>query len=234
MSRLAPYRLHNGVLLDGLQPDFEHRLYALLTDERLQHKVHIVSGFRTRAQQQDLYDRWRAGTYNVPSVARPGTSRHESGRAADLGIGWGATFGWTLVHQVASKYGLHFPVRGEAWHVETKPGAPPLEETMTPEQDRMLRQIHRGMFQGLNPDVDAIGYPVLATNYVVQNALTVDGKQPFLPGQLRPSPPVDVAALVNVLAPMLVDAMKHDGPLELSVIEAAVTQALSKVRFTAA
>ena len=44
----------------------------------------ITSGYRTYAEQKSLYDRWKAGTFHAPSVARPGTSRHENGRALDL------------------------------------------------------------------------------------------------------------------------------------------------------
>lgn len=122
-EKLAPYRLSAATNVDGLDTGFAERLYRLLSDPRLEHRVHIVSGYRTYAQQADLYARWKAGTYDVPAVAKPGTSRHESGRAADLGIGWGTKFGWSHVHQVSGDYGLHYPVRGEAWHVETNPNA---------------------------------------------------------------------------------------------------------------
>lgn len=44
----------------------------------------VTSGYRSYAQQKSLYDRWKAGTFHAPSVARPGTSRHENGRALDL------------------------------------------------------------------------------------------------------------------------------------------------------
>ncbi len=43
--------------------------------------VPVVSGFRSRAQQQALWD--RRGSNRYP-VARPGTSRHETGRAIDV------------------------------------------------------------------------------------------------------------------------------------------------------
>jgi uncharacterized protein YcbK (DUF882 family) len=47
--------------------------------------VPIVSGFRSRAQQQALWD--RRGSNRYP-VARPGTSRHETGRAIDVPSGF--------------------------------------------------------------------------------------------------------------------------------------------------
>lgn len=232
MSRLAPYQLSDRVLLDGLEPGFERRVYGLLTDDRLEHRVNIVSAFRTYAQQLDLYTRWKAGTYDVPSVAKPGTSNHEKGLAVDLGLGWQSPYGWAHVHLVAVDYGLHFPVRGEAWHVETRPGAAPLEDDMTPEESRMLSQLHEAFFgrgQGLDPDTHSFGLAILSTNYTAQNALTVDGRQPFLPGQLTPAAPVDVAALANALAPLL--AVKvASGPVELSVLKAALVEALATIR----
>jgi hypothetical protein len=185
-ERLAPYKLSDRVLLDGLEDDFAERLYGLLSDPRLEHRVSIVSGFRTYEQQKALYDAWKAGTHNVPSVARPGTSRHETGRAADLDIGWQAPFGWGHVHAVAAEYGLLYPVRGEAWHTETAPGAAPLEEDMTPEQARQLNDIHFALvgarkFSGDSTSHD-LATPILSTNHTVQVGLTVNG-QPVTPDQ---------------------------------------------------
>lgn len=73
-------------------------------------RVTVSSGFRTRAQQQHLWDEYRAGRGNL--AARPGTSRHESGLAVDLG-GDAA-----LRAQLAAKYGLENTVPGEPWHFE--------------------------------------------------------------------------------------------------------------------
>lgn len=143
-DKLAPYKLTDRVLLEGLTDDFATRLYALMVDPRIEHRLNIVSAFRTYEQQTDLYNRWMNGTYDVPSVAKPGTSRHESGKAADLGIAWGTRYGWDHVHAVAADHGLHFPVRGEAWHAETTPGAAPVVEDydMTPLEAQQLNDIH--------------------------------------------------------------------------------------------
>jgi hypothetical protein len=143
-QRLAPYKLTDRVLLDGLEDDFATRLYGLLADPRLEHRVHIVSGFRTYAQQLDLYTRWKNGTYDVPSVAKPGTSRHETGRAADLGIGWGTSYGWSHVHLVSIDHGIHYPVRGEAWHAETRPGAAPVAAPIINVRKRTMFQWTQG------------------------------------------------------------------------------------------
>jgi LAS superfamily LD-carboxypeptidase LdcB len=50
-------------------------------DGLLGHPVPVVSGLRTRAQQQALWDRRHTNPY---PVARPGTSDHERGLAVDV------------------------------------------------------------------------------------------------------------------------------------------------------
>jgi hypothetical protein len=51
-------------------------------DGLLGHPVQVVSGLRTRAEQQALWDRRHTNPY---PVARPGTSDHERGLAVDVG-----------------------------------------------------------------------------------------------------------------------------------------------------
>lgn len=97
----------------GLQPNFASRLRAFI--EASGGRVMPGSGFRTIEEQTDLYNRWKAGTYNVPSVARPGKSKHNHGLAMDLRYGPGG-LEWAQAN--AARFGLHFPVRGENWHVE--------------------------------------------------------------------------------------------------------------------
>lgn len=46
--------------------------------------VEVIDAWRSRQAQQDAYDRWRVGLYDVPIVAKPGTSKHETGEAFDL------------------------------------------------------------------------------------------------------------------------------------------------------
>lgn len=73
-------------------------------------RVWIVSGWRSRAQQQTLYDEYVAGTGNL--AAKPGTSEHEAGRAVDFGGDLG------LAAQLARRFHLEQTVTGEAWHYE--------------------------------------------------------------------------------------------------------------------
>jgi hypothetical protein len=69
----------------------------------------IISGWRSRAQQEALYARYLAGG-NL--AARPGTSKHEKGLAVD----WGGNQG--IYQSIWRSLGGHFPVRGEPWHGE--------------------------------------------------------------------------------------------------------------------
>jgi LAS superfamily LD-carboxypeptidase LdcB len=50
-------------------------------DGLLGHPVHVVSGLRTRAEQEALWERRHTNPY---PVARPGTSDHERGLAIDV------------------------------------------------------------------------------------------------------------------------------------------------------
>lgn len=82
----------------------------------------ITSGFRTYEQQAKLY------AEKPGWAARPGTSNHERGIAADLAYkGSGQLPGW-LREKLAAEYGVSFPlanraVRPEPWHVEPNGGS---------------------------------------------------------------------------------------------------------------
>lgn len=83
-------------------------------------KIKINSGKRTREHQERLWQEALA-KYGDPEiadnwVARPGNSRHETGIAADLGYVDDALRQWA--HENAAKFGLHFPLSNEPWHIE--------------------------------------------------------------------------------------------------------------------
>jgi D-alanyl-D-alanine carboxypeptidase len=78
--------------------------------------VGIGSGWRSNQQQASLYNRWVSGQYDVPAVAKPGTSHHETGNAIDF------CGDLRLAQQIGRGLGLVFPVRGEAWHGELGEG----------------------------------------------------------------------------------------------------------------
>jgi hypothetical protein len=93
-----------------VNPVFAGRLAALAEDEGKQ--LFINSGTRTIAEQQAIWDSTpeeRRAAY----VARPGTSRHQFGIAADVG-GWAEN----ISDSKLSKYGLYRRVSYEPWHFE--------------------------------------------------------------------------------------------------------------------
>lgn len=77
-------------------------------------KIIISSGFRTFDEQVKLYALFMSG--GGPVAAVPGTSRHESGNAADAFIG-GVGLRDSAPNEAAAA-GLHFPVASENWHTE--------------------------------------------------------------------------------------------------------------------
>ena len=101
---------------EGLSSELLQRLAKL--GERMGQPVSVTSGQRTRAEQQALYDAYKAGRGNL--AAKPGTSNHESGNAADAKIGGKSLASNAKAKAVAGELGLHFPVPGEPWHVEVK------------------------------------------------------------------------------------------------------------------
>jgi len=73
----------------------------------------VTSGYRTTQQQAALYN---SGNGGVP-VARPGSSLHEKGLAADV---TGDSKTVQLLHSLAPQYGLEFPFANDPVHVQLK------------------------------------------------------------------------------------------------------------------
>lgn len=92
--------------LEGLDPTLRAIVNKIIAESG--GRVTVVSGFRTREEQQALYDAYRNGTGNL--AAKPGSSRHEHGFAVDFGGDL------ALAAQLARKYGLSNTVAGEPWH----------------------------------------------------------------------------------------------------------------------
>jgi len=92
--------------LDGVNPQLAAIARKIMAESG--GRITITSGRRDSAEQQVLYDRYKAG--NGPLAAKPGTSRHEHGEAIDFGGDMG------LLAQLARKYGLSNSVPGEPWH----------------------------------------------------------------------------------------------------------------------
>lgn len=100
---------------------FKAKLTAFLAAAKAAgHNIGITSGDRTRADQERLWQQALA-KYGDPEiadnwVARPGTSNHEKGEAADLGYKSPGSKEWARSN--AAFFGLTFPLSNEDWHIE--------------------------------------------------------------------------------------------------------------------
>lgn len=131
-------------------------------------KISITSGKRDPEKQKQLWaDALKK--YGDPEiadnwVARPGTSKHESGLAADLSFADAATKKW--FHENAAKYNLYFPMEHEPWHIQLQkeyekgvpgPAAPREKSTGNPHLDYIIQ--HESNFDphAQNPTSSAFG-----------------------------------------------------------------------------
>lgn len=92
---------------------------------KMRRYIWMGEGRRTHARQQQLWDEYVARNYSPPTVARPGTSNHETGNAADISLFMhGPDHEYTNVGNVSKargimrRLGLGLPVSGEPWHTE--------------------------------------------------------------------------------------------------------------------
>jgi LAS superfamily LD-carboxypeptidase LdcB len=74
----------------------------------------IRSGFRSHEMQQQLYREYQRGWGHL--AARPGYSKHQSGRAVDIYIDDYNVYEWLKQH--AREFGFKRTVKREAWHWE--------------------------------------------------------------------------------------------------------------------
>lgn len=96
--------------VQGMNSDFVNRLAKMFADNP---KLSLTSGFRTRAEQEKLYRE------KPHLAAKPGSSKHEKGLAADIGPS--SEYGW--IAKNLSKYGLSLPMPSkEPWHVQPSGG----------------------------------------------------------------------------------------------------------------
>jgi uncharacterized protein YcbK (DUF882 family) len=96
--------------LDG-SPELLAKLEALAAQRG--QKFHVTSGHRSIEEQQRLWDNRHSNPF---PVARPGTSRHQSGRAADVTVG-GQPIQNAISAAELRAAGLA-PLAGDAVHVE--------------------------------------------------------------------------------------------------------------------
>jgi hypothetical protein len=76
--------------------------------------IHVVSGFRTMAQQRYLYHLYKTGRGNL--AAPPGYSNHQSGHALDLNTSARGVYSYLANHGKAYRFKRTVP--SEAWHWE--------------------------------------------------------------------------------------------------------------------
>src|SRR5690606_28008637 len=82
--------------------------------------LRISSGYRSPERQAQLWEQALA-KYGSPEAARkwvapPGRSQHNHGFAVDLKFMTPAAREWA--HKQAGQFGLAFPLKNEAWHIE--------------------------------------------------------------------------------------------------------------------
>jgi len=117
------------VRTEELHPKFKYRLNQFFKDPRIAGRVKIVSGVRTLAQQQALYDKYKAGRGNLAANPMRRMSNgmrgsyHMSqeafggyGYAVDLRI-TGKGLSTAEVNRIAAEYGCVKTVPSEWWHV---------------------------------------------------------------------------------------------------------------------
>lgn len=163
-----------GVSVAFVEP-FATRLLRLL--DYFNGRVELESGFRSYEEQVELYRRYLAGG-NL--AAKPGTSNHERGEAADLDrVDMGLT--WFEVHTEAAARGLCFPVTGEPWHCE----ADPAYIDPTPEDDMTLDQLAQAFGGALDnegrivvPLADGNLYPLGNVLGFIHQEITTDASLP--------------------------------------------------------
>lgn len=99
-------------------PEYATRLQAFIAASG--GRITITSGFRSPERQAELF-RAAVAKYGSEAAARkwvapPGKSNHGKGIAADLGFADASAREWA--HANAARFGLHFPMSWEPWHIE--------------------------------------------------------------------------------------------------------------------
>ncbi|MBP6728228.1 MAG: M15 family metallopeptidase [Microthrixaceae bacterium] len=164
----------------NLQEPFASRLLQLL--DFFEHRLIIISGRRSYGEQRVLWERYLAGG-NL--AARPGTSNHERGLAADLER-TDPALSWAEVHAAGNRVGIWFPIIGENWHAEPSPD---WTEPLPEEPDMTLDQLAQAFGGALDtegrivvPLSDGQLYPLGNVLGFIHGELTRDE---LLPARIR-------------------------------------------------
>lgn len=133
---LTRVRTDGNENVEGLDPEFSSRLATMLQEapEEVRQAVSVDSGYRSVEHQRRL---WNAALTKYGSarkarrwVAPPGHSYHGKGLAVDLKYASPEAREW--IRDNAKKYGLHFPLSNENWHIEMQGSRKPRKRKRTP------------------------------------------------------------------------------------------------------
>ena len=107
-----------GYQPSGMYAPFQSAIDQMIADAP--GKISVASGYRTPERQAELWE-GAASKYPDPEVrdnwvARPGTSSHNYGLAADLSYADKKALEWA--QENAARYGLNFRMDNENWHIE--------------------------------------------------------------------------------------------------------------------
>ncbi len=122
---LSAYAVEGGAragAIEGLQPGFSAGIGQMFADAppEIKEGLRIGSAYRSVERQAELWEQALAKYGSVAEarkwVAPPGKSQHGEGQAVDLKYASPEVKKW--VHENAARYGMHFPLSNEPWHME--------------------------------------------------------------------------------------------------------------------
>lgn len=167
----------------NIDPILRERLAAYVRQTNGGKPITLAAGRRTTAEQQALYDRWKAGTGNL--AAAPGTSWHEFGFAVDVNDPARYSALTSDYHsapggQALRNFGLVLPLwignpaGQEPWHIQPIEtlGYAGAKSAFTIQEDIMLKQGDN------NPQVLAWQRALVATGYPLRITLAAPPAEP--------------------------------------------------------
>lgn len=101
--------------LVGVNEELRARIEEML---RRCPRLWVSSGFRSKVEQQRLFDGYAKRLPGFAPANRPGTSKHEIGFAVDVAA---MSNDESTRKRITGECGLHTPIRGEPWHMELAP-----------------------------------------------------------------------------------------------------------------
>ena len=125
LARRAVYTIGVAPLPAGLDPNFINQVNKCFipTAAVYGYTLRIVSGFRSMAQQQQIYDEGRLEDGEVVSEAPPGHSLHNYGFAVDVVDRWkGYKLDWPQLIAIGNYCGLGNGGVGDYPHFEYRGG----------------------------------------------------------------------------------------------------------------